>query len=254
MLHVYGVMRPGATLPGLPGVGEPPGELRLVDWQDLAAVVSPLVDETQLTDQDAVRHLDVLTTIVAEHDVLPLPFGVAAPDDSAVREEVLEQPAPDLRARLEALRGHVELRVDLTFDEEQALRQVLAEHPELSTAMGPDCSFQERVQLGEQISAQLAARTSEQGERMMAGVIPLAADTHREAGGAPTLDRWSLLVPRSRVAEVDQGVHALGDHAHLQVEYVGPLPPYSFLGRSDATSRPAGEGGWGASGSGRWGW
>lgn len=68
---------------------------------------------------DAVSHLDVLCELVRTGPLLPLRFGTVAPDDDAVRAEVLRA---GLASQLDRLDGLVEVRVQLEFDERPRAR------------------------------------------------------------------------------------------------------------------------------------
>lgn len=245
MLHVYAVVPAAAPLPALHGVGDPDEPLRLVVEQDLAAVVSAVDDPAALTEDDAVHHYDVLAALAAETTVLPMRFGTAAPDDAAVRGEVLAEGADDLRDGLAALDGMVELRVDLAFDEQQVLRAVVSAHPELTGLDGRAGDLEHRLRIGEAVSHEVQAWTQDRGDQLMAHPVALARRAFRLASDDAFVDRWALLVARDRVSEVDDAVAAIRQRDDgVWVEYVGPLAPAHFL------DEPPGEA---ASGS-RWGW
>ena len=102
----------------------PPG-VRAVVGDGLAVVVADLRADSR-ADVDAVSHLDVLCELVCTGPVLPLRFGTVAPDDDAVRAEVLRA---GLAPQLDRLDGLVEVRVQLEFDERRRERgtELLAE-------------------------------------------------------------------------------------------------------------------------------
>jgi hypothetical protein len=106
MRHVYGVVRPGhpTRIRGIDGAS-----VEVVACGPVAAAVSDL--ERELAPEDAHAHLDVLIGLLDDGPVLPVRFGTAAPDDDAVRAEVLA-PSAQLAPRLDALDGMVELHVD----------------------------------------------------------------------------------------------------------------------------------------------
>ncbi|MGH3657257.1 MAG: GvpL/GvpF family gas vesicle protein [Micromonosporaceae bacterium] len=239
-LHLYGVVRADTELPEMDGVGDPPGGLRLVEVNGIAAIVSE-ADEDTLTEQDAVKHLDVLAGVAASLPVLPLRFGTVAPDEAAVRDEVLTPKAQDFQSQLSALESDVELRLDLTFDEEEALRQVLGARPEIANR-ADGAGYDERIEIGEAIAAELQIWTQQQGEQAITPLAAIAKRHVRLPATAPNVDRWAFLVPRDRVADVDEMVNQLRIGVAAEVQYVGPLPPYSFL---EEAAPPA---------TSRWGW
>jgi hypothetical protein len=244
-LHVYGVVGADAPLPEMSGVGTPERPLRLVRGDDLAALVSEVSDPEALTEQDAARHLEILSAVAARSTVLPMRFGTAAPDENAVRTEVLAAAGPELRAGLAALDGYVELRVYLEFDEERALRAVTAEHPELRRNSARSTEMDQRIRLGQAVVEALQEWTVAAGDELIAPVVDIARSSARLDRPDPHQDRWALLVARDRVPEVDRAIAGLRKrHTDVDIEYVGPLPVYNF---SADTTDDTGSGS-------RWGW
>jgi Gas vesicle synthesis protein GvpL/GvpF len=255
-LHLYGVVRAAdlvaGEVPVPPGAADGP-PLRAVTRDDLAAVVSPVDTDRELTDDDAVRHLDALTALVARGPVLPLRFGTTAPDDEAVREEVLGAPADELRRRLSALDGVVEVRLDLVSRDERDLPPLLAGHQELhglaARAREPGTGMDEQLRLGEATAQLLGDLRARRGEEVAEELSPLVERSRHLDAPRPEVERWAFLVGRGRLEELDSAIAGLrarrGDE--LDLEYVGPLPTFSFLDweqRPESTSAP----------SSRWGW
>lgn len=247
MLAVHGLIR-AADRAAVDDVPAEPLHARAVDRGEVAAVVS-VVAEQGVTEEDAVPHLDLLAALVARVPVLPLALGTVAPDDDAVREEILAPEADRFRRQLDALRDLVELRVELAFDPDAAAAAV-AEEPEISAltraARAPGAGLGERMALGEAVAQRVAERTdalTEQWTSELAGV----ADRSLVLSATEQDVRIALLVRRDRVPDADDAVSRLRAAARGQaeVEYVGPLPAYSFLDEVAAPSSPP---------TSRWGW
>lgn len=243
-LLLYGVVRGGTSLPQREE-GSP--ELSTVPYEDLAVVASPMADDAEPTEADAVHHLDVLTGLVQLGPVLPLRFGTMAPDEASVRDEVLAGAADDLRAQLDAVEGLVELRLDLTFDEQRALRAVVADDPSLRDLVGggTGTELSVNIELGEQVVQRVQAWRTARTDELLRPVLDTVASSVRLTEPAPTVDRIALLCRFEHLDAVDAAVAELGDTApDVSVEYVGPMPVFSF--REELASAPA-------EGS-RWGW
>jgi hypothetical protein len=247
-LHLYGVVRAGMSLPA---GGEDSVDLSAVRHEDLAVVVSPLDEDVEPTDEDAVRHLDVLTGLVLAGPVLPLRFGTVAPDERSAREEVLACAAEELRAQLDAVDGLVELRLDLSFDEQTGLREVVAEDPSLREPANPGARLPADIERGERIVRQLAQWRRARADALLSPLLKKVEASVRLDEPAPTVDRVALLCRLEQLDAVDDGVAQLGQGDHPPaVEYVGPLPVFSFLEQlagPGAGAEPAPEGS-------RWGW
>ncbi|OHV34187.1 GvpL/GvpF family gas vesicle protein [Pseudofrankia sp. EUN1h] len=262
-LFLYGVVRDDHPLADPPplGVGDPPGPIRLVRRPPAAAVVSPVADPVRIADEDAERHLDVLVGLLADGPVIPLRLGSVAPDEDAVREEVLGEAAPELRRRLDTLDGLVEVHVDADEEETTAIRAVIEADPSLVGArggFGGETSMQTRMALGERVADGVILRRLHQAETLLEQLRPRSvADAGRGPMGGPEdpVLRWAFLVyrdaePHHRDLEhFDQAVERVrGDHPELAIEYVGPLPTFHFLDLTEpaeAASEPR---------HSRWGW
>ncbi|MDT3446372.1 MULTISPECIES: GvpL/GvpF family gas vesicle protein [unclassified Pseudofrankia] len=268
-LLLYGVVRDDHPLADPPplGAGDPPGRIRLVRRPPVAAVVSPVSDPVRIADQDAERHLDVLLGLLADGPVLPLRLGSVAPDEDAVREEVLGQAAPQLRGQLDALDGLVEVHVDADEDELTAIRAVIAADPSLAAARegldgpGGETNLQTRMALGERVADGVVLRRLHQAEALLDALRPHSvANTGRGPMGGPEdpVLRWAFLVHRDAepsrrgLEHFDEAVERVrDDHPELVIGYVGPLPAFHFLDLAEAAepAEAAGE-----PEHGRWGW
>jgi len=223
---------------------------RVVTAGALAAVVSDAPDR-ELGPDDAVAHLDLLVALVTEGPVLPVVFGTAVNDDTAVIDEVLGAQADELARRLAAVVDVVELRLTLAFDSDASVAAVVARESDVrrlaARSRAPGAALADRMALGEVVAERVAEHqaslvevwTTELGELAESAAV-LDADEQSQ--------RTAYLVRRDRVADADAAVARLRAAAEGQaeVEYVGPLPVYSFLDELDATPAPAP--------TSRWGW
>jgi len=227
---------------------------RAVVSGSLAAAVSETPDQG-LTADAAVAHLDLLVALATEIPVLPLPLGTTAPDDDAVRDEVLAPAAHRLEQQLAAIADVVEVRLHLEFDTDAVVAEIARHDPELellaarSRARGAGLS--ERLALGEAVAARVGEAEAALTERWTAG---LAAIAERSAvlAADEEVRRTAWLVRRDRLAEADAEVARLREAASgtADVEYVGPLPVYSFLDTVEDQGPPGPE----PEPSSRWGW
>lgn len=248
-LLVHGIVRSEDA--DLVDVRLPDGLLaRAVSSGPLAAVVSPAPSE-ELTAEDAAPHLDLLVAIVAaDLPVLPVSFGTVAPDDDSVRDEVLLPESDVLAARLDAVAGLVELRLDLTFDVDASVAavrdadptlRVMAESVRLSGA-----GFTERLALGEATARHVAEHQDALVERWT-GELEELAELSAVLHGDEQLRRIAYLLRRDRLEDADDAVERMQDalEGRARIEYVGPLPVYSFLDDLDVRREPAQASKWG---------
>lgn len=223
---------------------------RVIISGPLAAAVSE-APEHGLTPDDAVAHLDLLVALAADVPVLPLPLGTTAPDDDAVREEVLAPAADQLERQLAAVAEYVEVRLDLDFDTDALVADIARGDPEIerlaARSRDSGAGMPERIALGEAVAARVAEMESALAEEWT-GELAGIAERSAVLAADEQVHRTAYLVRRDRLADADDAVARLREAAagRADVEYVGPLPVYSFLDELAAGPEPA-------PGS-RWGW
>jgi hypothetical protein len=244
-LHLYAVVDADHPLPEGGGLRGRP--LHTVCSADLAAVVSPLDETEATTDEDAIAHLDVLTALVSDGPVVAMRFGTTAPDDDAVRAEVLEPSQRFFEENLRARADVVEVLVSMFFDENAALGTVLRPGDRRRSSDEGD-SVAERIALGERVAARLADRVRLWGERLLTPVTDHAEDVVVLDAPEYTAVRYALLVHRDEMTAVDAEMRVMPLAAEqgavpCEIEYVGPLPPLDFPVEPTAEE-----------GSSRWGW
>ncbi|GGT31539.1 gas vesicle protein [Streptomyces kurssanovii] len=221
-------------LDGVEGVGEEPAELRKVVAGSLCAVVSDAPDGLRPKRRDVMAHQAVQERLMADGAVLPLRFGLTAPDDDAVRD-ALEQGSAQYTQRIEAVRGCAEYNLKASQDEDAILREILLESEtarELNDRIRrgeatPDMP----VQLGELVAGEVQARQ----EALASGVIEALRPHSREVSTAqPTGEDFlnvSFLVAEDQeelfLATQLSVTNQLGEGYTFRLS--GPLPPYSFV-------------------------
>jgi hypothetical protein len=251
MLYVYGVVRDSRPPAGAKGVGSPPRDVRMVSSGPLAAPVSEIPGDFAVAESDAHAHLHVLTALLRDGPVIPLRLGTVAPDDEAVRAEVLDAQRAAMLQRLDSLDGLVELHVDADDDEEEAIAAVSTAAP---GAGARSVDFEAKLEFGEQIAALLIEHRQALAQAILADLRPIAVtDTPRsliEGPEDPVL-RWAFLVQQDDLELFDEAVVGVrSKHPSLAIHYVGPVPAAHFVDWQ--TSSEPGDDNF--SGQGHWGW
>ncbi|GAB3213782.1 GvpL/GvpF family gas vesicle protein [Marinactinospora thermotolerans] len=235
--YVYGIVRSShpLRLDGRAGVGDPAPPVRRIEAGDLVAVVSDAPEGLRAKRRDLTAHQEVLDLLGEQGAVLPMRFGTVAPDDGAVTEELTRAAAyyEDLLARLD---GRTEVNVKAFHNEDAALREVLREDAGLRSAnealrAAGGGTPAERVAFGERVALVLDEHRRRDADRVVEKLRPHA----EEIALGPQVDgcvaNVSLLVERSRMAEVEQAVQELRSSLGwlMDIRMHGPLPPYSFV-------------------------
>lgn len=251
MLYVYGVVRGDHPPTEVKGVGSPPRDVRLVTSAPLAAPVSEIPDDFAVAESDAHAHLHVLTGLLRAGPVIPLRLGTVAPDDGAVRAEVLDAQRAAMAQRLDSLDGLVELHIDADDDETEAIAAVAAAAPE---AGGGATDLDAKLEFGEQVAALLMEYRRSLAEEILADLRPIAVtDTPRSLlqGPEDPVLRWAFLVKQDDLEFFDEAVVGVrSKHPSLAIHYVGPLPAAHFV---DWQASPEPEDDQFSS-QGHWGW
>lgn len=231
MRYVYGVMRAThRATEELHGVGRPPAAVQLVKSGPLAAGVSDVQEGFVVEEPDARAHIEVLTGLIGAGPVLPLRLGTVAPDDDAIRAEVLDAARDDFVAALDALDGLVELHVDADDNEAEAISAVAQAAP---TAPGQTLDFDAALDLGQHVGALLIEHRQRLADEIVARLRPIAVrDTPRSViqGPEDPVLRWAFLVKTDDLATFDESVVGIrAAYPSLAISYVGPLPAAHFV-------------------------
>ncbi|MFI9389108.1 GvpL/GvpF family gas vesicle protein [Kutzneria sp. NPDC052558] len=194
--------------------------LQAVVADGLAVIVSD-IGAAELTEEHARSHLDVLCGLLSYGPVLPLRFGSTAPDEESVRDNALRPDQAALRAELERVAGLVEVRVHLTFDQNEVLGALVEQDPGLAT---PVQGFDAAVEQGRRIEARAKDWMTERSRELFDG---LAVDMVRLPDPDSDSQRWALLVRADDLDRMADALDALSGVVTAGV--LGPLPPYNFV-------------------------
>ncbi len=235
--YVYGVMSAASDPPATAGIGGAP--VQLIGAGDLAAIVSDIDrSELQMGREAMTAHARVLEEALTRGTVLPMRFGVVMDDADTVRGELLQEHAPDLQAQLQQLEGKVELRLRATYEEDQLMREAVAQDPEILRmreslrGVPEDATYYARIELGERVAAAVERTRQADADAILAELAPLAVAVE---AGDPGHERIavnaSFLVERDQLAEFDGRVDEIGraQAGRLRFKYTGPLPAHSFV-------------------------
>ncbi|MEU6576269.1 GvpL/GvpF family gas vesicle protein [Streptomyces sp. NPDC046805] len=230
--YLYGVVACDHPMPAeLRGVGTPPAALELQPMGATAAVVSAAPVPLRARRRDLLAHQEVLLTLAIDGPVLPMRFGMLAPDADAVREQLEAGHERNLRA-LERLAGRVEMNVK-ALPATGALAALVAEEPrirQLRDAAHRRPGYEANVRLGEAVVHTLARRAAVAAQEIVPELAALAVARSTGPQVAGTILNMSFLVARQDIvafrAAVDRMSCRYQDRVDLRV--AGPLPCYSF--------------------------
>jgi len=243
-VYVYGIMPGDVEIEsGTTGVGDPPGEVRVVRSGDLAALVSDVATDRPLgRPADLVAHEELLDASAAELPVLPLRFGAVLSGDEAVAEELLGAHQDEFMTALEQLEGHAEYVLRGRYVEDAILREVISEDPDARQLLGQIKSVGKanematrelRMQIGEIINDAVAIKR--QADTLAAGEA-LAGHVEASVARPPTheLDavHVALFIENSKADDVERAVEQLSSdwNGRIDLRLLGPMAAYDFVG------------------------
>ncbi len=216
----------------LTGVADEP--VRLFRDGDLAVAVSAAPDPLVGRRRDLLAHSATVEALWADGSVLPMRFGMVAPDEDALRRDVLADPDGRLRQRLDALRNQSEITVKVWHQEDAVLREVVAEDrtvADLQARARRSGAYADQIRLGERVAAAVSEKAGADADRLLRDLTPLAAASVPGPPVDGALLNVAFLVESGQadafLAAVDQRLRTERDR--LSVRVAGPLPPYSFV-------------------------
>ena len=240
-VYVYGIVPGDVKLnPGVHGVGDPPGEIRLVRSGDLTALVSEIdVTRPLGTPEDLQAHEEILDAVVSEAPVLPFRFGGVLASEDAVVEELLEPNHDEFAAALRQLEGRAQYIVRGRYVEQAILEEILSEDPRAARlrdrirGADPDATRELRIQLGEIINNTVAGKRETDTRAVLAAMKDhCAASFVREPTNEMDAAYVAFLIEDDKVGELERAAGDLSDRWQGRVELTvrGPMAPYDFVG------------------------
>lgn len=239
--YVYAILPADIELTGdISGVGDPPGQVRIIRHGELAALASDVDVSRPLGTPDDLRaHEQVVDASAAEVPVLPVRFGAVLADDDAVAEELLAGHQDELAAELADLEGRAEYIVRGRYAEQAILAEILSENREAArlreqiAGKEPDATRDARIRLGEIISDAVAVKREQDtlalGERMAGRAV---ASVVRDPTHERDAVHVAFLLDRSQDAGLTEAVAELAKDwaGRVDLRLLGPLAAYDFAG------------------------
>ncbi|MEU0370155.1 GvpL/GvpF family gas vesicle protein [Streptomyces sp. NPDC006283] len=233
-VYVYAIIRSAAApLPAdITGVGSPPALLRVLEEGAVAAIVSDAPPKLRARRRDLLAHQGLLDHLAdAGSPLIPMRFGMVAPDEATVRGQLVANEAKHLET-LQRLADRVEINVK-ALPAEDALPVLVAEDDtirRLRQAALARPAYDANLRLGEAVHTALTRRAFQAGQRMVRELTPMA---HGVAAGPEVhgcVLNTSFLVDRGEAEKFEAAVRtfAEGNRTHVQLRVAGPLPCYSF--------------------------
>jgi hypothetical protein len=235
-LYVYGIL-PAADQANVSVGGVEEAEVRTVEHAGLAALVSTLQADALAAAREVRAHWRVLEQASKDATVLPVRFGTVMAGEAAVRDQLLEPNAEQLTELLGALAGRVQLNVRGDYDEERLLREVVRASPAIAALrervnkLSDAAGYYDRIRMGELVAAEIARHRQTDEALALTRLEPLAVAARAEQVSATNgAFKLAFLVESGGVDRFSTAVGSLRAELadRVELQYVGPIPPYSF--------------------------
>jgi len=239
--YIYGIIKNSDdTVLDVTGLGGS-SLVYTISYQDVSCVVSNYFGEefSSMSKEEMtrcqLRHQLVVEHVMRRYTVLPVKFGTVLTTSDEVRN-LLSQGHSQLVYALTWIQDKVEVEVAATWDKRQVLRKIRTE-PDIMLAREAIASRpgqqnpEERIHLGQMVTASMDWRRDSYREQMMNFLMPVTVDVQSNAlVSDDMLMNVAFLVEKANQEEFDSRVRQLNDLFHDQIDFrvIGPLPPYSF--------------------------
>jgi hypothetical protein len=243
-VYVYGILPGDIELAsGVSGVGNPPGEVRVVRSSDLAALVSDVDPEQSLgSPDDLAAHKEVLDASSADVPVLPLRFGAVLTDEDAVARELLDDHRDEFSEALRELDGRAEYVVTGRYVEQAILEEVLSQNKHAGRlgdqirGADPDATRDARIELGEIINDAVGEKR-EKDTRTLGKAMADHCEASLVRDPTHELDavHVAFLVQVEQEDQIEGVVNELSERwqGRIELRLLGPMAAYDFVGTTE---------------------
>jgi hypothetical protein len=244
-VFLYGVV-PSDVEPeaGAEGIGSPPGHLKTVRQDGIAALISEVrIDQPLGRPADLNTYEHILNDVALVTPVLPVRFGTVMTTADAV-EDWLRARHDELESALTEFDGRIQYTVHGRFREPEFLSRLLAENAaaaELADQIRGASemeSRQQRIQLGEMIARAVEQRQQAENHDLVEAVGQYAVDsTVLPPSHEMDAVHVAWLVEMDQEEEFVQAVEEFAEQRQdlIRMRLLGPLAPYDFV-----AARPGG--------------
>jgi hypothetical protein len=239
-IYVYGILPADVELADeMPGVGDPPGQIRVLRSDGLAALVSEVDLSRELgSPDDLMAHKDILDASAAELPVLPLRFGAVLTSEDAVAEELLDANHDEFADALDELDGRAQFVVKGRYVEDVILEEILSQNKQAARlaekiqGKNSDATRDARIQLGEMINEAVAAKrekdTRALGDAMKGHCV---ASVVRDPTHELDAVHVAFLVDSDEASDMEAVLEDLAGtwDGRIETRLLGPMAAYDFV-------------------------
>lgn len=236
-LYLYAVVPSTASPPT--GTGLEGAAVEIIRRGGLGVLVSSLSEAPVKVSAANLRaHQRVVEESHGVATTLPFRFGVVADSEQALVSSFLASHVDVLNAKLVDFEGLTEMRLTVGYVGEAALRELLSASRHLqrlreSIGRRPEAAtYYERIELGEEVAAGLAAKSAKDSDECSQALLRRARVERRlEPSNEQTVLRAAYLLERGHLRGFETEVEELAKRheGRLEFEMAGPIAPWDFI-------------------------
>lgn len=233
-LYLYAIIdQSDAPLP-VHGPGVQGGGLYKLNCGRVAAVVSNVRGEVEVSEAALWQHETIVERLMASHAVLPVRFKTVIPDADMLLN-LLRNNQCRFASDLERVKGKVELAVRVLWHGDTAQGEADRDdppgYPYAGGQTGVGWAYMMTCLQKEQHQRDARQKANELARNIHSALVPLAAQSNLTTLNTQTqLMAAAYLVKSDQVGPFADQVAVLGaTHPELQFTCTGPWPAYSFV-------------------------
>jgi len=188
--------------------------------------------------RNMMAHSAVLDEVMQEYTILPVRFGIVAPDKKSIMEQMLQRRYVEFDKLLVKMDGKAELGLKAFWYEDVVYREIVDSNPAISqlrnalVGRAAEETYYERIKLGELVETAMKRLREQDVQRIISALRPLSYETRiNDVITERMVLNAAFLVGRERESEFDQAIQQLDAEMgkRLIFKYVGSAPPYNFV-------------------------
>ena len=224
-------------------------DIILSPYRDIAAAVSNThlinfdkFDKKEFT-QLVAAHDRVNASLMKQHDVIPMRFGMIAESREEIRH-ILAKAYIQFKAALERIAGKAEFVVQVFWNEKNILEKLVQENAEIQKlkkeveSKGKILGFSSKIKLGKRIFEALESCRKEYTADILGNLATYfpdfcpgkLLDTNKEEASKEMIMNLSFLISKTEELTLEFQLNKLAEKYkdELKFKYIGPMAPYSF--------------------------
>ncbi len=234
--YIYGIIATeDAPNFGPIGIGGGHDEVTTIGTEGLAAVVSNAsMDHYVLSKDNLTTHTKVVEKVMESRTILPMRFcTVAETADEIIA--FLENKSRELKNKLKDMDGKMEVDIKIIWTDMKAIyEEIVKENKKIRELkiVGKTGNRQNLINAGVLVATALEGKKAVEGDRYLRPFKKAAADCKEEKPNAEEMvAHAAFLIEKGWMKEFDNAVEEVGEESkkRIQIHYVGPLPPFSFV-------------------------